>query len=82
MRALQPRHGRLTMTDPWPLPWLKGHRTRCTACDGEGIRRGLANGATCKHCRGRGFVSKPPAQIVAEMINEARAAEQKEPTHG
>lgn len=49
------------MREQWPTPWLKGHRTTCTKCDGKG----------CRACKQLGFVSKPPSQIIAETIQTA-----------
>lgn len=66
------------MADPWPLPWLCGHRAPCQRCKGTGIRGGLAHGDCCRACRGLGFVSKSPAQIIAEMIQEAQPARNRE----
>lgn len=50
--------------DPWPTPWLAGHRMPCPSCDER-------KGGDCEQCNGRGFVAKPVQTIINETLRES-----------
>jgi DNA-directed RNA polymerase subunit RPC12/RpoP len=57
-------------------PTLKGNGTACPRCEGRALVADWerAEAVVCPACGGLGRVAVPPAEIVAAMLAESKAA--------